>query len=260
MTGRARPGQLPQGLQIKRLPFNADRPSTTVRENASRQRRRRREMAGGRNRRPPAQRFLHAPSSGCHPNAPLSLSLSRSSQTLILLVFCPSPGFILSLFEYFAQDSNNLRDALKYSAQMLSELRTSKLSPHKYYELCEFVDPLRAGSRFRILDLLIFLSDLFVGFVGLGGRYAGVRRIEEAGDVLQGGDNPYLLCTVGSVYIKSKEAPAKDVLKDLVEMCRGIQHPLRGLFLRSYLSQISRDKLPDIGSEYEGSIGKCKIK
>ncbi|WOK99369.1 vacuolar protein sorting-associated protein 35B [Canna indica] len=62
----------------------------------------------------------------------------------------------------------------------------------------------------------------------------------------------YLLCTVGSVYIKSKEAPAKDVLKDLVEMCHGIQHPLRGLFLRSYLSQISKDKLPDVGSEYEG--------
>lgn len=62
----------------------------------------------------------------------------------------------------------------------------------------------------------------------------------------------YLLCTVGSVYIKSKEAPAKDVLKDLVEMCRGVQHPIRGLFLRSYLAQISRDKLPDIGSEYEG--------
>lgn len=37
-----------------------------------------------------------------------------------------------------SQDSNNLRDALKYSAQMLSELRTSKLSPHKYYALCEF--------------------------------------------------------------------------------------------------------------------------
>ncbi|MBA0823271.1 hypothetical protein Goarm_020012, partial [Gossypium armourianum] len=35
-------------------------------------------------------------------------------------------------------------------------------------------------------------------------------------------------------------------------MCRGVQHPIRGLFLRSYLAQISRDKLPDIGSEYEG--------
>ena len=53
-------------------------------------------------------------------------------------------------------------------------------------------------------------------------------------------------------YIKSKEAPAKEVLKDLVEMCRGVQHPIRGLFLRSYLAQICRDKLPDIGSEYEG--------
>lgn len=37
----------------------------------------------------------------------------------------------------FSQDSNNLRDALKYSAQMLSELRTSKLSPQKYYQLCK---------------------------------------------------------------------------------------------------------------------------
>eukprot|EP00262_Sarcandra_glabra_P014219 TRINITY_DN40_c3_g1_i2.p1 TRINITY_DN40_c3_g1~~TRINITY_DN40_c3_g1_i2.p1 ORF type:complete len:768 (+),score=152.45 TRINITY_DN40_c3_g1_i2:216-2306(+) len=73
--------------------------------------------------------------------------------------------------------------------------------------------------------------------------------VQHAGNILP---RLYLLCTVGSVYIKSKEAPAKDVLKDLVEMCRGIQHPVRGLFLRSYLSQVSRDKLPDIGSEYEG--------
>lgn len=63
----------------------------------------------------------------------------------------------------------------------------------------------------------------------------------------------YLLITVGSVYIKSQEAPAKDILKDLVEMSRGVQQPIRGLFLRSYLSQISRDKLPDVGSPYEGS-------
>lgn len=54
------------------------------------------------------------------------------------------------------------------------------------------------------------------------------------------------------MYIKSKDAPAKDVLKDLVEMCRGVQHPIRGLFLRSYLAQVSRDKLPDIVSECEG--------
>lgn len=54
------------------------------------------------------------------------------------------------------------------------------------------------------------------------------------------------------MYIKAKEVPAKEVLKDLVEVCRGVQHPIRGLFLRSYLAQVTRDKLPDIGSEYEG--------
>jgi hypothetical protein len=34
------------------------------------------------------------------------------------------------------QDSNNLKE---YSAQMLSRLRTSRLSPHKYYKLCECI-------------------------------------------------------------------------------------------------------------------------
>ena len=48
------------------------------------------------------------------------------------------------------QDSNNLKDALKYSAQMLSELRTSRLSPHKYYELCECP----FGGFFRRVQLL----------------------------------------------------------------------------------------------------------
>ncbi|KAM1070566.1 hypothetical protein ACFX13_002382 [Malus domestica] len=48
-----------------------------------------------------------------------------------------------------ALDSNNLRDALKYSAQMLSELRTSKLSPHKYYELyMQVFDELRKLEMF----------------------------------------------------------------------------------------------------------------
>lgn len=50
--------------------------------------------------------------------------------------------------------------------------------------------------------------------------------------------NRYLLCTVGSCFIRSKEAHAKDILKDLVEMCKGVQHPTRGLFLRSYLCQV----------------------
>ncbi|KAJ9675045.1 hypothetical protein PVL29_024126 [Vitis rotundifolia] len=136
-------------------------------------------------------------------------------------------------------DSNNLREALKYSAQMLSELRTSRLSPHKYYELY-----MRAFDELRKLE--IFFKDESKHGCSIIDLY---ELVQHAGNILP---RLYLLCTVGSVYIKSKEAPAKDVLKDLVEMCRGVQHPIRGLFLRSYLSQVSRDKLPDIGSDYEG--------
>lgn len=40
------------------------------------------------------------------------------------------------MFYVLVQDANNLREALKYSAEMLSELRTSRLSPQKYYQLC----------------------------------------------------------------------------------------------------------------------------
>ncbi|XP_022769200.1 vacuolar protein sorting-associated protein 35B-like isoform X1 [Durio zibethinus] len=144
-----------------------------------------------------------------------------------------------AFYMHQALDSNNLREALKYSAQMLSELRTSKLSPHKYYELY-----MRAFDELRKLEMF-FKEDSKHG-VSVIDLY---ELVQHAGNILP---RLYLLCTVGSVYIKSKEAPAKEVLKDLVEMCRGVQHPIRGLFLRSYLAQISRDKLPDIGSEYEG--------
>ncbi|KAK5783007.1 hypothetical protein PVK06_037514 [Gossypium arboreum] len=144
-----------------------------------------------------------------------------------------------AFYMHRALDSNNLRDALKYSAQMLSELRTSRLSPHKYYELY-----MRAFDELRKLEM--FFKEETRRGCSIVDLY---ELVQHAGNILP---RLYLLCTVGSVYIKSKEAPAKDVLKDLVEMCRGIQHPVRGLFLRSYLAQVSRDKLPDIGSEYEG--------
>ena len=51
------------------------------------------------------------------------------------------------------------------------------------------------------------------------------------------------------------EGAAKDVLKDLVEMAKGVQQPIHGLFLRTYLSQTSKNLLPDTGSEYEGEGG-----
>lgn len=60
------------------------------------------------------------------------------------------------------------------------------------------------------------------------------------------------------VYIKSNPTLKRDLMKDLVEMCRGVQHPLRGLFLRNYLLQCTRNVLPDSpeegGDNPEGSV------
>ncbi|KAK4368153.1 hypothetical protein RND71_011945 [Anisodus tanguticus] len=172
-----------------------------------------------------------------------------------------------AFYMHRALDSNNLKDALKYSAQMLSELRTSKLSPHKYYELyMRAFDELRKLEMFfreeskrgcsivELYELVQHAGNILPRFLETGNLLDVAYGVFVTGKLLLDGqlEQRYLLCTVGSVYIKSKEAPAKDILKDLVEMCRSIQHPLRGLFLRSYLSQVSRDKLPDIESEYEG--------
>eukprot|EP01013_Petalomonas_cantuscygni_P002141 TRINITY_DN12170_c0_g1_i1.p1 TRINITY_DN12170_c0_g1~~TRINITY_DN12170_c0_g1_i1.p1 ORF type:complete len:853 (+),score=245.41 TRINITY_DN12170_c0_g1_i1:157-2715(+) len=141
-----------------------------------------------------------------------------------------------------ALDRNYLHEALKCATLLLAELRTSLLSPPLYYELW-----------IKVGDHLTFLEQYFTEEVQRG------RRVEELYEMVQHAGNIvprlYLLITVGSVYIKSKSAPAKDILKDLVEMCKGVQHPTRGLFLRHYLSQMAKGKLPDSGNEYEGPGG-----
>jgi vacuolar protein sorting-associated protein 35 len=40
------------------------------------------------------------------------------------------------------------------------------------------------------------------------------------------------------------EAPVREIMRDMLEMSRGVQHPIRGLFLRHYLSGQTRDHLP----------------
>lgn len=141
-------------------------------------------------------------------------------------------------------DNNNLMDALKHASNMICELRTSFLSPKNYYVLY-----IEASDQLR-----------YLGHYLLEGKHG--KRMAELYELVQYAGNIlprlYLLITVGSVYIRRKEAPAKDVLRDMVEMCRGVQHPTRGLFLRTYLTEMTKDKLPDVGTEYEGRGGNTK--
>lgn len=54
----------------------------------------------------------------------------------------------------------------------------------------------------------------------------------------------YLMMTVGTAYMSIEDAPVKELMKDMMDMSRGVQHPIRGLFLRYYLSGQARDYLP----------------
>eukprot|EP00300_Choanocystis_sp_HF-7_P036362 c5220_g1_i1.p1 GENE.c5220_g1_i1~~c5220_g1_i1.p1 ORF type:complete len:793 (+),score=232.44 c5220_g1_i1:41-2380(+) len=136
-----------------------------------------------------------------------------------------------------ALDQGNLSDALKHSSTMICELRTSLLTPKNYYAL-----------YIEVCNRLHFIEVYFEQAQRTRPIHELYQLVQHAGNILP---RLYLLVTVGAVYIRTKTVPAKDILKDLVEMCKGVQHPMRGLFLRYYLSQMTKDKLPDIGNEYE---------
>lgn len=130
-----------------------------------------------------------------------------------------------------AIDNDRMMDALNHASSMLNQLRTSNLSPKQYYELyINLTDELR--------HLVIFLTDQFRNGKKLADLY---ELVQHAGNIIP---RLYLLITVGYVYMKSCPTNRKEILRDLVEMCCGVQHPLRGLFLRNYLLQMCREVLP----------------
>ena len=63
----------------------------------------------------------------------------------------------------------------------------------------------------------------------------------------------YIQIAAASALIRSKEESAPVVLNDLIEAVRCVQNPLRGLFLRHFLLQVTRDKLPD-GPQLKDSL------
>lgn len=145
-------------------------------------------------------------------------------------------------------------DALKSASLMLAELRTSSLSPKQYYELCkayfaralhtQLLTPL---SDMAVFDALRHLSNyLYDAHVQSRHHLADLYElVQYAGNIVP---RLYLMITVGSVYMSIPEAPVKEIMKDMMEMSRGVLHPIRGLFLRHYLSGQTRDHLP-IGAD-----------
>ncbi len=59
----------------------------------------------------------------------------KKALVCFMLVWANSVHRSTSKLRWLLQDEDNLREALRYSAAMLGELRTSQLTPQKYFEL-----------------------------------------------------------------------------------------------------------------------------
>ena len=128
-----------------------------------------------------------------------------------------------------------------YRSTLVSELRTPSLGPKQYYELYMAVfDALRHLSVYLKENHPVnHLADLY-------------ELVQYAGNIVP---RLYLMITVGTVYMSVEDAPVKEIMKDMMEMSRGVQHPIRGLFLRYYLSGQARDHLPSgTGDGPEGNM------
>jgi vacuolar protein sorting-associated protein 35 len=147
-----------------------------------------------------------------------------------------------SLMRKCLETPGKLMDALKCCSTLVSELRTSSLGPKQYYELYMSVfDALRYLSvHLRENHPVNHLADLY-------------ELVQYAGNIVP---RLYLMITVGTAYMSIADAPVKELMKDMMDMSRGVQHPIRGLFLRYYLSGQARDFLPTTDSDGpEGNLG-----
>ncbi|KAI7861760.1 vacuolar protein sorting-associated protein 35 [Spinellus fusiger] len=129
-------------------------------------------------------------------------------------------------------DNDKLMDGLKHCSNMLAELRTSALTPKTYYELYMAI--------FNALrHLTVYLIEA---------HHASRHHLADLYELVQYAGNIvprlYLMITVGSAYMSMSDAPVREIMRDMMEMTRGVQHPTRGLFLRHYLSGMTRDYLP----------------
>ncbi|CAN3367307.1 hypothetical protein DICA3_F09098 [Diutina catenulata] len=130
--------------------------------------------------------------------------------------------------------SNNVMQALKHVSNLVNELRTSALAPKSYYEV-----------YMAVFDALEILGSYLLAQQQ---QHPKKPLLDQLYELVQYAANIvprlYMMVAVGTTYMRVEGAPITDLMKDLIEMCKGVQHPTRGLFLRYYLGQRTKNWLP----------------
>ena len=152
--------------------------------------------------------------------------------------------------------SDRTDDALRHCAAALGELR-SVLLPPAYWELWSI-----ATSELAVLEA--YFTRILSKEASEYDHVSLYNKVQSAGNVLP---RLYLLFTVGSATLKHLAAYADQsteekhdavvdalpisalpitapaLLADMEALCKGVQHPVRGLFLRAYLLQSVKSAL-----------------
>ncbi|GMM54870.1 retromer subunit [Maudiozyma humilis] len=164
----------------------------------------------------------------------LDLAISNVKQQTTLMQRCLQHG--------------RLMDALKHSSALLTELRNPHLLPKQYYELYILVfDALSALSAYLVDSGNVSGDNNGSDASASASAAAAATHLADLYELVQYAGNVvprlYLMITVGTSYLRVPGAPREEILKDMLEMCRGVQNPMRGLFLRYYLSQRTKQLL-----------------
>ena len=136
-----------------------------------------------------------------------------------------------------AIEKNNLRQCLKETYLMLNELRTGYLTPKNYYHLFT-----------TIFDEMQIVVNFFQEEINRG------RKVHDLYDSVQQAihliPRLYLMIAAGSLVMVNEPKSAGEIIFDLLGMIKGVQNPIRGLFVRYFLLKMIKDKLPDKDNVY----------
>jgi vacuolar protein sorting-associated protein 35 len=130
-----------------------------------------------------------------------------------------------------AMDRDDLPQVLDRAMFMVGELgehRNMMLNPKNYYEL-----------HMRALDDMPNLEEYFMGVEPVSFVYEATQYTPKVLPRL------YLQICAASALIRSQDGMDTSILKEIVDEVKCVQNPVRGLFLRHYLLQAFRDKVPD---------------
>ena len=139
-----------------------------------------------------------------------------------------------------AINNNDLPLLLNKAYIMLSELRTSSLNPKYYNKLYN-----------EIYDEMQFVQNFIKNSIYSGRKPKRLYEATQQASLLI--PRLFLQIVTGVVYIETEPRMCCDIMFDLIQMIKGVQHPIRGFFTRYFLLKTIKDVLPDKGNKYESS-------